>query len=79
MSFPAKSALRYVWTQGAYELGDGYYRKEDGNKTTLQSMRYLLLEKRNFTMEVDSRGDFILTLPDSAGNDLEKRVAQISN
>jgi hypothetical protein len=59
------------------ELGDGHYRKEDGNRTTLQTMRCLLFEKRNFTMEVDSRGDFILTLLDSAGNDLEKRVAQM--
>ncbi len=59
------------------ELGGGHYCKEDGNKTTLQTMRCLLFEKRNFTMEVNSSGDFILTLLDSAGNDLENQVAQM--
>jgi len=59
------------------ELGGEHYRHEDGNKTTLHTMRNLLFEKRNFTLEEDSRGNFILTLLDTNGNDLEKRVAKM--
>lgn len=59
------------------ELGGEHYHHEDGNKTTLQTMRSLLFEKRNFTLELDSKGNFILTLLDTNGNDLEKRVASM--
>ena len=59
------------------ELGGRHYRKEDGNKTTLRTMRCLLFEKHNFTVETTSSGDFILTLLDSDGNAFEKRVAQM--
>jgi hypothetical protein len=58
-------------------LGGEHYRHEDGNKTTLHTMRNLLFEKRNFILEQDSRGIFILTLLDTNGNDLEKRVAKM--
>jgi hypothetical protein len=59
------------------ELGGEHYRHEDGNKTTLQSMRNLLFEKRNFSLEQDSNDNFILTLLDNNGNGLERRVASI--
>jgi len=59
------------------ELGGEHYRHEDGNKTTLQSMRNLLFEKRNFTLEQDSNDNFILTLLDNNGNGLERRVAKM--
>jgi hypothetical protein len=59
------------------ELGGEHYRHEDGNKTTLQSMRNLLFEKRNFTLEQDSNDNFILTLLDNNGNGLERRVADM--
>jgi hypothetical protein len=58
-------------------LGGRHYRREDGSKTTLQTMRSLLFEKRNCTIELDSNGYFILTLLDSAGNDIERRVAKM--
>jgi hypothetical protein len=57
------------------ELGGEHYRHKDGNKTTLQSMRNLLFEKRNFTLQQDSNDNFILTLIDNNGNGLERRVA----
>ena len=57
------------------ELGGEHYHHEDGNKTTLQSMRNLLFEKRNFTLEQDSNDNFILTMLDNNGNRLERRVA----
>ncbi len=57
------------------ELGGEHYRHEDGNKTTLQNMRNLLFEKRNFTLEQDSNDNFVLTLLDNNGNSLERRVA----
>jgi hypothetical protein len=59
------------------ELGGEHYRHEDGNKTTLQKMRNLLFEKRNFTLEQDSNDNFILTLLDNNGNRLERRVARM--
>ena len=59
------------------ELGGEHYHHEDGNKTTLNTMRNLLFEKRNFTLEQDSQGNFILTLLDTNGNDLEQRVARM--
>lgn len=59
------------------ELGGHHYCKEDGNKTTLQTMRSLLFEKRNVTIELDANGYFIITFLDSQGNNLEKRVAEM--
>jgi len=58
-------------------LGGEHYRHQDGNKTTLQSMRCLLFEKRNFTLEQDSNFNFVLTLLDTNGNDLERNVSGI--
>ena len=40
-------------------------------------MRNLLFEKRNFTLEQNSNDNFILTLLDTNGNDLEQRVARM--
>ena len=57
------------------ELGGEYYQHEDGNKTTLQNMRNLFFEKRNFALEQDSNDNFVLTLLDNNGNNLEHRVA----
>ena len=58
-------------------LGGEHYRHQDGNKTTLQGMRCLLFEKRNFTLEQDSNSNFVLTLLDTNGNDLERNVSEI--
>ena len=44
------------------ELGGKYYHKEDGNKTTLYTMRNLLFEKRNSTLQQNANGDWVLTL-----------------
>jgi len=57
------------------ELGGEHFRHQDGNKTTLQKMRNLFFEKRNFTLEQDSDDNFVLTILDTSGNDLEQRVA----
>ena len=35
------------------------------------------MEKRNFTLQQNSKGNLVLTLLDSKGNDLEQRVAQL--
>lgn len=61
------------------ELGGENYRSQDGNKTTLQKMRNLLFEKRNFTLEENASGNFILTFLDSAGDQLEENVATLLN
>ena len=59
------------------ELGGEHYRHQDGNKTTLQKMRNLLFEKRNFTLEQDSDENFVLTILDTSGCDLEQRAAAL--
>ena len=47
------------------ELGGPYLNKQDGNKYTLNSMRNLLFEKRNCTIEQNADGDTLLTILDS--------------
>ncbi len=59
------------------ELRGEHYRHEDGNKTTLNTMRNLLFEKRNCTLEQNSKGNLILTLIDSNGNQLEKQISSL--
>ena len=59
------------------ELGGEYYHQQNGNKTTLQKMRNLFFEKRNFTLEQDSNDNLIMTILDASGNDLEQRVASL--
>jgi len=58
-------------------LGGEHFRHQDGNKTTLQKMRNLFFKKRNFTLEQNSDNNFILTILDTSGNDLEQRVASM--
>jgi len=57
------------------ELGGEYYHQHNGNKTTLQKMRNLFFEKRNFTLEQDSDDNLIMTIIDAKATDLEQRVA----
>ena len=57
------------------ELGGEHFHHQDGNKTTLQKMRNLFFEKRNFTLEQNSDNNFVLTILDTGGNDLERRIA----
>ena len=57
------------------DLGGEHFNHQDGNKTTLQRMRNLFFEKRNFTLEQNSDNNFVLTILDTSGNDLEQRVA----
>ena len=59
------------------ELGGEYYHDQNGDKTTLTTMRNLLFEKRNCRIEQNARGDFDLTLLDSTDSKLEKRVSEM--
>ena len=61
------------------ELGGEYYHQQNGNKTTLQKMRNLFFEKRNFTLEQTSDDNFVMTVLDGGGNDLEQSVAELLN
>ncbi|MDP6736601.1 MAG: transposase [Nitrospinaceae bacterium] len=56
------------------ELGGGYLHKEDGNKYTLNSMRNLLFEKRNCTIEQNSEGDIVVTILDTEMTELIQAV-----
>ena len=59
------------------ELGGEHYRHQDGNKTTLLSMRNLFFEKRNFTLHQDSDTNLVITILDSSGNEFEHRAADM--
>jgi len=61
------------------ELGGEYYHQQNGNKTTLQKMRNLFFEKRNFTLEQTSDDHLVMTILDGGGNDLEQSVAKLLN
>ena len=57
------------------ELGGRYLHKEDGNKYTLNSMRNLLFEKRNCTIQQNSEGDIVITILDTEMTELIHSVA----
>jgi hypothetical protein len=59
------------------ELGGEYYHQQNGNKTTLQKMRNLFFEKRNFRIELASDDNLVMTILDGGGNDLEQSVANL--
>jgi hypothetical protein len=73
--FYCAMVARLTYEHFLRELGGEHLHHQDGNKTTLRKMRNLLFEKHNFTLEQHSDNNFILTILDSAGNELEKRVA----
>ena len=60
-------------------LGGIYYHKEDGNKITLSSMRNLLFEKRNCTVEQDINKDIKITVLDTQNDKLATDVKKMLN
>lgn len=67
---------RLVYEYFLKQLGGSHYKKEDGNKTTLSTMRQLLFEKRNCTIRQDSNENLILTFLDS-GDPAEKNLIEL--
>ena len=59
------------------ELGGRYLHKEDGNKYTLNSMRNLLFEKRNCTIQQNSEGDIVITILDTEMTELIHSVSKM--
>jgi transposase len=59
------------------ELADRYQAKEDGNKYTLNSMRNLLFEKRNCTIQQNSEGDIEINILDGEGTELIHSVSKM--
>ncbi len=72
-------AARLAYEYFLKTLGGTYYNKEDGNRLTLNSMRNLLFEKRNCTIEQDSNRDLKLTLLDTKDNKLVTEVKKMLN
>ena len=56
------------------ELGGEFLNKPDGNKCILSTMRNLLFERRNCTIEQDSSGNILLTFLDAGETALETRL-----
>ena len=77
LEFYCTMVARLTYEYFLKELGGEYFHHQNGNKTTLQKMRNLFFEKRNFTLEQDSSDNFVLTILDGDGNDLEQRVASM--
>lgn len=59
------------------ELGGRYLHKEDGNKYTLNSMRNLLFEKMNCTIQQNSEGDIVITILDTEMTELIHSVSKM--
>ena len=59
------------------ELGGRYLNKEDGNKYTLNSMRNLLFEKNNCTIQQNSEGDIVITILDTEMTELVHSVSRM--
>ncbi len=59
------------------ELGGRYLHKEDGNKYTLNSMRNLLFEKRNCTVQQNSEGDIVISILDGNATELVQSVSKM--
>ncbi len=64
---------RLVYEHFLKTLGGPHYKKEDGNKTTLDTMRQLLFEKRNCTLRQNSDGNLVLTFLD-CGAGIERQL-----
>ena len=59
------------------KLGGKYYNKVDGNKYTLQTMRNLLFEKRNCSIEQNHSGNFILAFLEGEANGIEDDISSM--
>ncbi len=69
-------AARLVYEYFLKKLGGPHYKKNDGNKTTLTTMRQLLFEKRNCTIRQDSNQNLVLTFLD-CGDPVEKNLVEV--
>lgn len=69
-------AARLVYEYFLKKLGGPHYKKDDGNKTTLSTMRQLLFEKRNCTIRQDSNQNLVLTFLD-CGDPVEKSLVEV--
>ncbi len=69
-------AARLVYEYFLKKLGGTHHRKEDGSKTTLSTMRQLLLEKRNCTLGQNSDGNLVLTFLD-CGAKIENQLTSM--
>lgn len=58
-------------------LNGEWYHKQDGNKYTLDTMRTLLFEKLNCTLEQDATGDLMITLLDMKPNKLTTQLEKM--
>lgn len=68
---------RMVYEYFLKELGGRYLHKEDGNKHTLNSMRNLLFEKMNCTIQQNSEGDIVITILDTEMTELIHSVSKM--
>jgi hypothetical protein len=59
------------------KLGGRYLHMEDGNKYTLNSMKNLLSEKRNCTIQQNSEGDIAITILDTEMTELIHSVSKM--
>ena len=68
-------AARLAYEHFLNALGSQKYNRMNGGKMTLQQMRDLLFDRRNFTLHQDSKGNLVVTLIDSDGDDFELQIS----
>ena len=69
----ARMAYEYFLLQ----LGKEQHTNEEGNKQTLATMRSVIFEKRNCTIEIDASDDIVLTFLDSSGDRIENKIVAL--
>jgi hypothetical protein len=58
-------------------MGGEFYNKQDGNKVTLQTMRNIIIEKRNCTLHQNQDGNLVLTFLDLGNRNVEKAMVEM--
>ncbi len=61
------------------EMGGNYFKKTDGNRYTLNTVRNLLFEKRNCTIQKDSNGQYVLTAIDPGVPGWDSAISKLLN
>ncbi len=61
------------------EMGGNYFKKNDGNRYTLNTVRNLLFEKRNCTIQKNSNGQYVLTAIDPSVAGWDSAISKLLN
>jgi hypothetical protein len=69
-------AARLAFEYFLKEMGDGFHRKFDGNKMTLETMRNIFFARNNCEISKNADGNYLLSFLDSSAGDVGGKVAE---